>query len=170
MDWYIVYKHKPASGTLQEALNKRGIVHYIPLVITEKINEEGTAMVEVETYAIKNLVFLQTEQEITKLVGEIDGLRAPMMDCMTGLPAIVPDQEMQKFIAVMSQRNHEVKLLRDAYAKFSKHQKVRVKGGPFAGIEGRVVRILRDRKLVISLGNMAVAISGIDRSLFEPID
>ena len=77
---------------------------------------------------------------------------------------------MQKFRLVLSKHNGDVKILRDSYAKFCKNQLVRVKAGDFEGIEGRVVRVLRDRKLVIALGSMAVAISGIDRSLFEPIE
>lgn len=48
---------------------------------------------------------------------------------------------------------------------------MRVTAGLFEGIEGYVVRIRRDRKLVVQLyGIIAIAISGIHHSLLEIID
>ena len=170
MDWWVVYRRKPASGSLSDLLEKAGINYFIQTMLVERLNEQGTEMVEVEVSVVQNLVFLQTEEELSSLIQRIDGLCAPMIDSMTGKPAVVSDTDMQKFRLVLSKHNGDVKILRDSYAKFCKNQLVRVKAGDFEGIEGRVVRVLRDRKLVIALGSMAVAISGIDRSLFEPIE
>lgn len=168
--WYVVYKRKPLKGTICEILDAAAIPYFIPTLTTEKLNEGNTEMVEVKEEAIKNLIFIQTDQDIMRLIDSTDGLRCPMIDSMTHRPAIVPDAEMERFMAIVTQRSSDVLILRDSYSKFCANQRVRVKAGPFEGMEGYIVRILRDRKLVISLGDMAVAISGIDRSLFEAID
>lgn len=64
----------------------------------------------------------------------------------------------------------DLTVLRDSYAHFSTYRKVRVREGAFKGLEGREVRIRRDRKIVIPIGPLAVAVDGIDRSLFETVE
>ena len=69
--------------------------------------------------------------------------------------------------------NHErgserVTFLRDPFEKFAKdHVKLRVLTGVLKGQEGYIVRILRDRQLVMEFGGYAVAISNVHREDFE---
>ena len=42
--------------------------------------------------------------------------------------------------------------------------------GEYAGLEGYVIRIARDRRLVIDVGGMAVAISGVHAERFEEVN
>ncbi len=61
--------------------------------------------------------------------------------------------------------------LNDSIGKFSTNDRVRVIGGHFENFEGYVVRIRRDRKLVVSIqGVVAVAISNIHPSLLRKIE
>lgn len=168
--WYIVYRNKSNTTQLTESLQKAGVEFYIPTQFVEKLNAEGTEMIETEVVAIKNLVFLRTDQPLYPLVERIEGLRTPFLDTMTGQPAEVEDGEMERFIRLLKVHPTEIQLLCDPYAQFADRPKVRVKAGLFEGMEGRVVRILRDRKLVLAVGRMAVAISGIHRSLLEVVE
>lgn len=170
MKWYVVYRRKPFRGTLQENLEKAGISYFVPIYSAEKLNEGEQELTVVQETAISNLVFVHTDRSIWKVVAEVDGLRNPMIDCMTQQPAVVLDHEMERFRRLVNLKTHRIQILKDNYSQFRRNQRVRIRAGIFEGLEGRVVRILRDRKLVISLGTMAVAISGMDRSLFEPVD
>jgi len=71
---------------------------------------------------------------------------------------------------VLEARSLHAEFLPDAYRRFESCPKVRVKAGPFEGLEGRVFRIRHDRKLIIQLDDMAVAISGIHHTLLEIVE
>ena len=67
-----------------------------------------------------------------------------------------------------SEEPERVTFLRDPFVKFAKdHVKLRVLTGVLRGQEGYVVRILRDRQLVMEFGGYAVAISNVHREDFE---
>lgn len=47
---------------------------------------------------------------------------------------------------------------------------LRIVSGDYAGLEGYVIRIARDRRLVMDVGGMAVAISNVHAERFEEVD
>lgn len=169
-NWFVVYKSGISGPKFKGYLDLHDLEYFIPTILKEELSKDGKEIIGVETPAVSNLVFIRTDKDIRKIVDEIDCLRAPFKDYATGQPAIVEDGEMSQFMAVVNARQENVKILRDPFSKFAPMQKVRVRGGQFEGMEGRIVRIKRDRQLVISLGTMAVAISGIHHSLLDPID
>lgn len=170
MNWYVVYRCKPIKGTIQEVLEASGIEYFIPVIVRKKLNDERNAYEESEEVLTNNLIFIRTDENIKMLADATDGLRSPMIDHATGKPAVVPDNEMQRFMTLVKMNNINARILPDPYQRFKVCQKVRVKAGDFMGLEGYVLRIRGDRKLIISLANVAVAISGIHHTLLEPIE
>lgn len=168
MAWYIVYKGKAQKDSLQHNLEKAGVEYFRPTQATEHLEDDQMKIKEEDV--IKNLIFLNTDQDILSLVNAIDGLRCPYIDRATGSPAIVPDTDMKRFMRFLELKNIDARVLQDPYYRFKTKQKVRVRAGEFEGVEGYVFRIRGDRKLVISLGDMAIAISGIHHTLLEPIN
>jgi len=118
---------------------------------------------------LNNLIFICTDEEIRSFIKGIDGLKAPYINHATGQPATVADEELQRFKRVLDARSLHAEFLPDPYCRFGGCPKVRVKAGPFEGLEGRVLRIRHDRKLIIQLYDMAVALSGIHHTLLEII-
>lgn len=167
MDWHIVYKGKPSKGTLKENLEKVGIPYFIPTQVVEQM--EGDRMVEKTETVLTNLIFIQTDDDIMPLIQKIDGLKTPFINHATGKPATVSDDELQRFKRVLEAKSIHAEFLPDAYRRFENCPRVRVKAGDFEGFEGRVFRIRHDRKLIISLDNMAIAISGIHHTLLEVV-
>lgn len=166
----MVYRGKPLRGTLEQNLSDAAVEYYIPTLVSRKLNAEGDAIVEHEELFINNLMFVRTEAHILEVCNAVDGLRSPMIDRATGRPAVISDAEMQNFMRFVSVKNLDARILPDPYQRFKVCQKVRVCAGDFEGIKGYVFRIRGDRKLIISLGDMAVAISGIHHTLLEPIE
>lgn len=167
MLWYILYKGKARKGNLRVNLAKAGIKFFIPSRTIEYFEDDEMKTKDEEV--MKNLIFISTDLDVYLVANAIDGLRSPYIDKSTGKPAVVTDEEMQRFMKFIEYKNMDVKILQDPYQHFRNNQKVRVKAGDFEGTEGYVFRMRGDRKLVISLGNMAVAISGIHHTLLEPI-
>ena len=91
-------------------------------------------------------------------------------DRVTGLPAVIPDKQMQPFMRIMQEEPTRIRVLDHPIEQYaSGNVKLRVLTGAFAGQEGYLVRIARDRKLVVNVGGMTVAISGICKEQFEQI-
>ncbi|MDO4526320.1 MAG: transcription termination/antitermination NusG family protein [Bacteroidales bacterium] len=155
--------YKSLANNLLDA----GINYYLPTQIVERL--KGDRMVEKTEPVLNNLIFIQTEEDIHTLIQKIDGLKSPFMNRATGRPATVSDQELQRFRQVLEARSFHADFLPDPYRRFINYPKVRVKAGIFEGMEGHVFRIRHDRKLIISLNDMAIAVSGIHHSLLELI-
>ena len=121
--------------------------------------------------SVSGLVFLQGTvkgiQEFLKLYFPQYHL---VNDCSTGKPASIRDTIMQPFMNVMHTHPEQITFLRDPFEKFSMdHVKLRVLTGPFAGYEGYIVRIDRDRQLVFDFGGYAVALRGVHNEDFEEV-
>lgn len=168
MAWHIVYKGKARRDTLAQNLERSGVEHFVPQQNVEYLDDDQMKVKREDV--MHNLIFVKTDADIRSLSDAIDGLRGPFIDRATGRPAVVSDAEMRRFRDFLEMKNLQLQVLADPFQRFKVCQKVRVKAGDFEGTEGYVFRIRGDRKLVISLGTMAVAISGIHHSLLEPID
>ncbi len=122
-----------------------------------------------ERPSVSGLVFLQGT---TRQLRAFLRLNYPQYflvnDCATGEPASIPDHVMRPFMAVMEHTPGRVTFLRAPFIKFANdHIRLRVLTGPFKGQEGYVVRVNRDRQLVMNLGGYAVAISNVHNEDFE---
>ena len=95
----------------------------------------------------------------------LDGKPAEM-----NAPAPIPENEMRAFILVTSASPDTFEVLGPDEPKYHTGQKVRVTEGPFAGSEGYIKRIKKDRRLVITVtGIVAVATVHINPAYLEPI-
>lgn len=87
---------------------------------------------------------------------------------MDGTPASIKDSVMRPFMQVMESEPERITFLRDPFVKFAKdHVKLRVLTGIMAGRVGYVVRILKNRQLVMDFGGYAVAINDVHNEDFE---
>ena len=171
--WYVVRTEYNRELKLVKQLEEKNVEYFIPKKQEFVIEDEQKHYVEVP--AIHNLVFIHSTRNF---LDEYQRRRAKddvpiryMFDLATRNPIIVRESDMHNFIRVTKLCNENILYLKDNIDKFKSHPKVRVTAGRFEGIEGYVVRIRRDRKLVIQLhGIIAIAISGIHHSLLEIID
>ncbi len=142
---------------------------FVHRTVRYKRKPSGKGVMKEEKPSVSGLVFLQ---------GETVQLRLFLMrnfpqyylvnNCSTGRPASIPDSLMKPFMAVMEKEPERVTFLRDPFVKFAKdHVKLRVLTGIFKNQEGYVVRVKRDRQLVMDFGGYAVAISGVHNEDFE---
>ena len=78
-------------------------------------------------------------------------------------PLTVPDKAMNDFITVASTLDEDIVYVTEITAKLREGQTVTVKDGPFKGVEGKVVRIRKSRRVLVELpGMLAVATTYID--------
>lgn len=84
------------------------------------------------------------------------------MDKATGLPMTVPEKEMQDFIRVTGNCDCDIDYLDKPEIVYTKGRKVEITYGPFCGVTGYVLRIRRDRKVVVTVSGLVSAVISAD--------
>jgi hypothetical protein len=85
-------------------------------------------------------------------------------------PLTVPEKAMNDFIAVSSTLDEDLIYITEITSKLREGQTVKVKEGSFKGIEGKVVRIRKSRRILVELpGMLAVATTYIQPEYLEII-
>lgn len=174
---YIFIQHMSADN-FEKKLEARKIEGdfkprcFIHRTILYKKKPGGNGVMKEEKSTVSGLVFLQGETAKLKrfLINNFPQYFL-VNDCCTGKPAVIADSLMRPFMQIIEKEPERVTFLRDPFVKFAKdHVKLRVLTGILAGQEGYVVRILRDRRLVMDFGGNAVAISNVHNEEFQIVE
>lgn len=92
-------------------------------------------------------------------------------DCARRTPAAIPDRIMRTLRQVVDVAGGRLRFLPKPLAYYQRgHRLVRVTEGPLKGLEGYVLRITKDRKLVLGIGSLTIAIDGAHRERFEEVE
>lgn len=121
---------------------------------------------------ISGLLFIQGK---TKVIKKYLWERFPQYhlvnDCSTRKAAVIPDSVMQPFMRIANTDPSRIRFLVNPLTHYAEgNTLVEIMTGPLAGLQGYIIRIDRDRKLVIGVGDMTVAIGGVHKENFEKVE
>lgn len=121
---------------------------------------------------ISGLIFIQGK---TKVIRKYLWERFPQYhlvnDCSTRKAAVIPDSVMQPFMRIANTAPSRIRFLVNPLTHYAEgNTLVEIMTGPLAGLQGYIIRIDRDRKLVIGVGDMTVAIGGVHKENFEKVE
>lgn len=121
---------------------------------------------------ISGLIFIQGK---TKVIRKYLWKRFPQYhlvnDCSTRKAAVIPDSVMQPFMRIANTDPSRIRFLVNPLTHYAEgNTLVEIMTGPLAGLQGYIIRIDRDRKLVIGVGDMTVAIGGVHKENFEKVE
>lgn len=145
--------------SVKAGLDLLEIENFLPMryAITGRDDERRRRLVP----AINNLIFVRSTRSVLTQLKMTDRRFQPlryMMQVEGNAPRQiirVPDKQMEDFIRVASVRDDSVMFLDcDAYLRMP-GLRVRIIEGPFAGVEGVVKRINRNRRVVVQVGDVA---------------
>lgn len=170
--WSYLFVHNQKVKSIEEQLKKDGVTHFVHKTIKYVPRHRNRGgMREVETPSVSGLIFLQGAPEI--LQDYLDQNIEPYKlckNCSTGKVAIIPCNQMEPFMRVAETEPERLRFLLRPFVYYSKNRTLlRIVTGDYAGLEGYVIRIARDRKLVMDVGGMAVALSSIHAERFEEV-
>ena len=171
IQWYAMRVTYGRELKLKEHLSELEVNNFIPMQYKDvmKFGQRQKKLVP----AVHNLIFIQSSREyIDSLKKQVDGVTPMryMIDKATHLPIVIPEREMNDFIAVAGTLDEQLIYMKDVNAGIQKGDRVQITTGRFAGIEGDVLRIKRDRRVVVTIkGVVAVATTSIDRSALRKI-
>ena len=175
--WYPMRVTYSQELKLKASLDEEGVENFLPMTyqLVERNGERHRSLVP----AIHNLIFIHSTQErITHLKmynKAFTSLRYMMMTSPSAFskPEIltVRDREMENFIRVASAADDSVMFLDWSTVADKVSRRVMVMDGPFAGVEGVVMRIRRNKHVVVRLqGIAAVGITFVPPAFLKLLD
>ena len=157
---------------IKSLLDEASIENFIPMhyVMVDTKTEGKKRLLQP---AIHNLVFVRSTQEtLTRLKMTQKGfdpmrymMKRPVDNTQAQEIMTIPDEQMNNFMKVASVQDDRVIFLNYEELHNSIGQRVKVMGGYFAGVEGVIKRINRNKRVLVQLeGLAAVAIAFVPTS------
>lgn len=173
MLWFAMRATYSRELTVKALLDAENIESYVPMHYRLK-NARNGRKIRVLEPVMHNLVFVHcTKPRIQAFKSKVPYLQ--YMTCREdgkNVPIIVPDNQMNDFIAVTNLHDESLIYLRPEELKLAKGTKVRVHGGPMDGIEGVFVKVegRRNKRVVIEIKNViSVALMTISSNFIEVV-
>ena len=170
--WFPLRVTYSRERKVRDILESAGLECFVPMK-PDRDREDGKPGKMVP--AVNNLCFARASRAVLDETLIVKGLKTYtgyIWDRVTREPVVVPDKAMEDFIRVCESRCEDIVYLEDVTSRLKEGQLVRVTAGPFAGVEGRIVRVKRSRRVMVELpGLFAVAtgyVKGEDLEIVRP--
>lgn len=171
--WFAVSAPHQRELKAQKLLEGYNIETFIPM--RYEVVESTKGKKRILAPAIHNLLFARTSRRLLQQIKT--GI--PYIQYKTrrengrNVPIIIPDEQMEQFIAVCSTHDDHLMFLQPEEVNLRKGTRVRILGGAFDGIEGVFVEMKgrRERRVVVLIeGLTAVATAEITPDLIEVLE
>lgn len=171
--WSYLFVHNRKVKAIEQQLQQDGIPHFVHKTIKylpRRCNHGG--MRQVEAPSVSGLIFLQgSPRQLQAYLDEHLPMHKLCKNCSTGRVATIPCNQMEPFMRVSETEPDRLRFLLRPFVYYAQNRTLlRIVSGDYAGLEGYVIRIARDRRLVMDVGGMAVAISNVHAERFEEVD
>lgn len=169
--WSYLFVHNSKVKGIEEQLAKDGRIYFIHKTV-RYFKKTGTKKVQhQEVPTVSGLIFFQgLPTEIQSYLGEKFPPLYLCKNCSTGRVAVIPDAQMRPFMRVNGTDPERIRFLLKPFHYYARNRTLlRITSGELAGLEGYVIRIDRDRRLVMDAGGISVAISGVHAEHFEEV-
>lgn len=169
---YMFIHNKDAAKFSEYAASEAGFRTFVHRTLNYKKPTEQYGDVEGGRPTISGLLFIQgNDKKIKNYLRTYFPQYHVVNDCSTRRTAVIPDMVMQAFMKVSSADPTKIRFMLNPLNHYAKgNTLVRVMTGPMAGLEGYIIRIDRDRRLVMGVGDMTVAIGGVHKEHFEAVE
>ena len=167
--WYPLRVTYSRELLLKEALDAENIENFIPMHY-EETTESGRRRIRRKP-AVHNLIFVRISPVWLQKIKTAKLIPAKCMyDKMTQMPLIVPDKQMDDFIALTEGKFEDVLLIDPSTEELERGDMVRITSGMFAGIEGEYIRYRSKNRVVVRIeGFAAVATAEVPEAYIEKI-
>lgn len=170
--WWAMSAVYNRSMKAKAALAGVGVRCFVPMRWEERT--AGRRKVRRRVPAVHNLIFVRTDAAGIRALKESLPYLQYLMRREEGraTPVVVPEEQMRHFIAVAGSDDERTMFVQAACAEWRCGDRVRICGGAFAGVEGRLMKVrgTRSRRVVVAIdGVAAVATAALDPALIERI-
>lgn len=170
--WFAVRVTYGREIKFQDLLRGAGFETFVPMTVRRSDSSVNAQVCLVP--AVSNLLFVRgAQQDIYDFFrGQGEGCPARFIwDKGTREPITVPDKAMEDFMTVSRSMLEDTMYFTELSSKLREGRKVRILSGPFAGVEGRIVRIRKSRRILVEIpGMLSVAATFIPSDNLEFVD
>lgn len=171
--WCYLFVHHKKVAAFEEQFRRDNLTFFIHTSIKyvhQRGNENHYKRIVYQT--VSGLIFIKGRpREIQFYLDQHFPLHHLCRNCSTGQAAVIPNSQMEPFMRVATADPDRIRFLLRPFLYYSRNRTLlRIVSGDYAGLEGYVIRIARDRKLVMDVGGMSVAIGGVHNERFEEVD
>lgn len=173
VSWCYLFVHNRKVKTIEDRLKVDHMPHFVHKSIRYMPrSRKGGGVKQTMVPSVSGLIFLQGEaKSLQSYLDERFPNYRLCKNCSTGQVAVIPDSQMQPFMRVAEVDPDRVRFLLRPFLYYAKnHTLIRITSGDMAGLEGYVVRIARDRRLVMEVGGMSIAVSGMHAEQYVEVD
>ena len=169
--WFVLRATYSRELKIQEMLREKGVRTFVPMMWRKRTvdGHEDKRLLP----AVSGLVFACATRESLDSFIRSFGESRPVnyyWDRTAARPLTIPDKAMEDFISVASAMDEDIIYLTEVSDKLREGQTVKVKDGPFKGVEGKIVRIRKSRRILVELpGMLAVASTYVSPNEIELI-
>ena len=122
---------------------------------------------------VHNLIFVYSTRETIDYYKHLNILASQLryiMDREKHVPIVVPEKQMQDFIAVAGSTDEQILYLSPEELHLKKGDRVRINSGIWRGVEGCFVRFKGGMRVVVAIeGIMAVATVSLSPSMVDKL-
>lgn len=169
--WYAMRATYRRELEAVKLLEKENLGCFVPMQYKESV-KRGKKVRELVP-AVHSLVFVHARpSEVKRVKSQVSWLQY-ITDSRSGQKIVVPDSQMQRFIAVSGTYNDQLLYFHPDEMNLRKGTRVRVTGGEFEGQEGIYLKVkgARDRRVVVEIqGVIVVAMATVHPDLIEVVD
>ncbi|MFP5206240.1 MAG: UpxY family transcription antiterminator [Acidobacteriota bacterium] len=165
-EWYAVYTTARHEKRVAQHFASRSIEHYLPLYSTQRRWSDGSKVtLSLPLFPCYIFVHIPATRRVRVL--DVPGVLT-IVDGTGGRPAALPAEEMMKLQAGLSERRAQPHPLLVA------GQRGRIRTGALAGMEGIVVRVKNNYRVVLTvhliMQSVAVEVSADDIELLDRVE
>lgn len=170
--WCYLFIHHSKVSSFTARVRRDGVRCFIHKSVVYQRKKDTRGICGIERPTVSGLVFLQgTPLDLQNYLSARFGNYHLVNNCSTRQPAVIPNSVMLPFMRVLEISPERIRFLLHPFKYYAGGNiKLRIISGFLAGLEGYVIRIDRDRRLVMDVGGMSVAISGVHCEKFEIVE
>lgn len=170
--WSYLFVHHSKVKGMEAQLTKDGITYFVHKTIRyfKRMGKQKVQHKEIPT--VSGLVFFQGfPEEIQTYLDKKFPRTHLCKNCSTGKVAEIKDSQMRPFMRVNETEPERIRFLLKPFHYYARNRiLLRITSGELAGLEGYVIRINRDRRLVMDVGGISVTIAGVHAEHFEEVE
>ena len=153
-NWYAMYVKMHHEKKTAERLNSMGIRNFLPL--QETVKQWSDRKKKVKEVVIPMIIFIKCDEknriEVLKSLPSVNGT---MIDKATHKPAIIRDEEMERFMFMLDYSENTVHFTTE---QLEPGEKVEVIKGPLCGLNGELVDIDGKSQVSVRLNMLGYAL------------
>jgi transcription termination/antitermination protein NusG len=151
--WFAIHTYSKHEHKVADHLVRQDVTVFLPLLREVHVWSDRRKSIEVPLFSgylfIKTASWRQIYLSVARTPGVLRWVGYPTE------PTTIPDSQIDAISKILA--DHKLNVARHPFLQ--RGERVRVRGGSMDGIEGRVVRISKDSRLVVSIDLLQQSVS-----------